>query len=107
MVSGGVSFPCADAVVTGKSASTLYYPFWVHTNGSGTDSAVTAGTSYTTSAAAATAVTLSGPTAGAVGVAHVLRLLRDEFEIAMALCGCERVEQISSALIANAIDSHL
>lgn len=26
--------------------------------------------------------------AGAVGVAHVIRLLRDEFEIAMALCGC-------------------
>jgi 4-hydroxymandelate oxidase len=26
--------------------------------------------------------------AGAVGVAHVLRLLRDELEIAMALCGC-------------------
>lgn len=25
---------------------------------------------------------------GAVGVAHVLRLLRDEFEIALALCGC-------------------
>lgn len=26
--------------------------------------------------------------AGAVGVSHVLRLLRDELEIAMALCGC-------------------
>ena len=26
--------------------------------------------------------------AGALGVAHVLRLLRDELEIAMALCGC-------------------
>ena len=26
--------------------------------------------------------------AGAVGVAHVLRLLRDELEMAMALCGC-------------------
>jgi 4-hydroxymandelate oxidase len=26
--------------------------------------------------------------AGAHGVAHVLRLLRDELEIAMALCGC-------------------
>jgi 4-hydroxymandelate oxidase len=26
--------------------------------------------------------------AGAVGVAHVIRLLRDEFEIALALCGC-------------------
>jgi len=27
--------------------------------------------------------------AGALGVAHALRLLRDEFEIAMALCGCK------------------
>ncbi len=26
--------------------------------------------------------------AGAVGVAHTIRLLRDEFEIALALCGC-------------------
>lgn len=30
--------------------------------------------------------------AGALGVAHVLRLLRDELEIAMALCGCARLE---------------
>lgn len=29
--------------------------------------------------------------AGALGVAHVLRLLRDELEIAMALCGCARL----------------
>ncbi|MDO8767878.1 MAG: alpha-hydroxy acid oxidase [Burkholderiaceae bacterium] len=33
--------------------------------------------------------------AGAVGVAHVLRLLRDELEIAMALCGCKTPAQIT------------
>jgi 4-hydroxymandelate oxidase len=31
--------------------------------------------------------------AGALGVAHVLRLLRDELEIAMALCGCASLER--------------
>ena len=61
--------------------------------------------------------------AGAIGVAHVLRLLRDEFEIAMALCGCASTAEITrahlfdldtqnqspaaAAGIANAIDSHL
>ncbi|MEO5796297.1 MAG: alpha-hydroxy acid oxidase [Rhodoferax sp.] len=54
--------------------------------------------------------------AGAVGVAHVLRLLRDELEIAMALCGCKTLDQASAALllegkstigIANATDSYL
>ena len=34
--------------------------------------------------------------AGAVGVSHVIRLLRDEFEIAMALCGCARTADIRS-----------
>ncbi|HEX5372540.1 MAG TPA: alpha-hydroxy acid oxidase [Aquabacterium sp.] len=33
-------------------------------------------------------------TAGALGVAHVIRLLRDEFEIAMALTGCATLDQI-------------
>ena len=37
--------------------------------------------------------------AGALGVAHVLRLLRDELEIAMALTGCARLDQASRALI--------
>lgn len=32
--------------------------------------------------------------AGAPGVAHVLRLLRDELEMAMALCGCPTVDSI-------------
>lgn len=46
--------------------------------------------------------------AGAVGVAHVLRLLRDEFEMAMVLCGCSSPAAISREMvIANAMDSHL
>lgn len=32
--------------------------------------------------------------AGAMGVAHVIRLLRDELELAMALCGCATLDQI-------------
>lgn len=36
--------------------------------------------------------------AGATGVAHVLRLLRDELEIAMALTGCRSLSQASSSL---------
>jgi 4-hydroxymandelate oxidase len=48
------------------------------------------------------------PTAGAVGAAHVLRLLRDEYEIAQALCGCVAPVDITGAIvIANATDSHL
>ena len=35
--------------------------------------------------------------AGARGVAHVLRLLRDEFEAAMLLCGCARIAQIDAS----------
>lgn len=37
--------------------------------------------------------------AGAVGVAHVLRLLRDELEIAMALCGCASLAEIGSSVL--------
>lgn len=37
--------------------------------------------------------------AGALGVAHVLRLLRDELEIAMALCGCATLADATPALI--------
>ena len=40
-----------------------------------------------------------GDPAGAIGVAHVLRLLRDELEIAMALCGCTTLAQASRALL--------
>lgn len=35
--------------------------------------------------------------AGAQGVAHVLRLLRDEFEMTMALCGCRDIQAITRA----------
>ena len=34
---------------------------------------------------------------GAQGVAHVLRLLRDEFEMTMALCGCRDLKAITRA----------
>ena len=37
--------------------------------------------------------------AGAAGVAHVLRLLRDELEIAMALTGCRTLAQATPALL--------
>jgi 4-hydroxymandelate oxidase len=37
--------------------------------------------------------------AGALGVAHVLRLLRDELEMAMALCACATLAQVSSACL--------
>ena len=37
--------------------------------------------------------------AGAVGVAHVLRLLRDELEVAMALCGCSTLSQVTTKVI--------
>ncbi len=37
--------------------------------------------------------------AGALGVAHVLRLLRDELEIAMALCGCPTLAQATPDLL--------
>jgi 4-hydroxymandelate oxidase len=37
-------------------------------------------------------------TAGARGVAHMLRLLRDELEIAMALCGCATLADASRAI---------
>jgi 4-hydroxymandelate oxidase len=37
--------------------------------------------------------------AGAVGVAHVLRLLRDELEVAMALTGCSTLSQVTAKVI--------
>ena len=36
---------------------------------------------------------------GALGVAHALRLLRDELEIAMALCGCKTLADATPALL--------
>jgi len=38
-------------------------------------------------------------TAGALGVAHCIRLLRDEFEIAMALTGCATLDDITPAVL--------
>ncbi len=37
--------------------------------------------------------------ASALGVAHVLRLLRDELQMAMAPCGCRTLEQIPPDLL--------
>ena len=37
--------------------------------------------------------------AGALGVAHVIRLLRDELEIAMALTGCRTIADIHRGLL--------
>ena len=37
--------------------------------------------------------------AGAMGVSHVLRLLRDELEIAMALCGCRTLDEAGETVI--------
>ncbi|MCY0154902.1 alpha-hydroxy-acid oxidizing protein [Hoeflea alexandrii] len=37
--------------------------------------------------------------AGAAGVSHVLRLLRDELEIAMMLTGCASLDQITPDII--------
>ena len=41
-------------------------------------------------------------TAGALGVAHVLRLLQDELAMAMALCGCPTVQDIHRDLLVRA-----
>jgi 4-hydroxymandelate oxidase len=38
--------------------------------------------------------------AGALGVAHVIRLLRDELEATMALCGCRTLDDITPACLA-------
>lgn len=43
--------------------------------------------------------------AGALGVAHVLKLLRDELEIAMALCGCATLADIDRDVLWSA-DPH-
>lgn len=45
--------------------------------------------------------------AGAMGVAHVVRLLRDELEIAMALSGCATLAEATPALLFQAHQSTL
>jgi 4-hydroxymandelate oxidase len=42
--------------------------------------------------------------AGALGVSHVLRLLRDELEVAMALTGCNTIGEIDRALLIPAAE---
>ena len=39
--------------------------------------------------------------AGALGVAHLLRTLREELEITMALCGCATLSQINASCVIN------
>jgi 4-hydroxymandelate oxidase len=57
----------------------------------------------------ATAVLLGRPvlhglaSGGAHGVAHVLRLLCDELDIAMALCGCRTLDEVSSDHLAGRV----
>jgi 4-hydroxymandelate oxidase len=46
-------------------------------------------------------------TAGAAGVAHVLRLLRDELELAMAQCGAGSVAQLDRGLLLPPPGPHL
>lgn len=58
----------------------------------------------------ATAVMVGRPcmqalaTAGALGVAHLLRLLREELEITMALCGCRMLADIGDACLLNPLE---
>jgi len=55
----------------------------------------------------ATAVMIGRPyihalaTAGALGVAHLIRLLREELEIAMALTGCATLDDIHRDILAE------
>lgn len=39
--------------------------------------------------------------AGALGVGHLMKLFREEFEMTMALCGCSRISDISDSLLNN------
>lgn len=36
---------------------------------------------------------------GVYGVAHTVKLLRDQFEIAMALCGCKAIRDIDETIL--------
>lgn len=54
---------------TGLTASTTYYAHYVHRDAAGNDSTVANSASFSTNAASATAVTMSGPASGTVGVA--------------------------------------
>ncbi|MWV12120.1 alpha-hydroxy-acid oxidizing protein [Pseudomonas sp. R-28-1W-6] len=43
-------------------------------------------------------------TAGALGVAHLLKLLREELEVSMALCGCRELAELSPELLVRLRD---
>jgi len=43
-------------------------------------------------------------TAGALGVAHLLRLLREELEVAMALSGCRTLDDITTDSLRRSSD---
>lgn len=43
-------------------------------------------------------------TAGALGVAHLLKLLREELEVGMALCGCRELGELSPELLVRVRD---
>lgn len=43
--------------------------------------------------------------AGSLGVAHLLRLLREELEVAMALCGCRTLADIDAQLLLSRRDA--
>lgn len=43
-------------------------------------------------------------TAGALGVAHVLRTLREELEMTMALCGCRTLDDINADTVRRSTD---
>jgi 4-hydroxymandelate oxidase len=60
----------------------------------------------------ATAVMIGRPyihalaTAGALGVAHLIRLLREELEIAMALTGCKTLDDINKSTLSTRSLTH-
>jgi len=45
--------------------------------------------------------------AGALGVAHMLKLLREELEICMALAGCASIDHIRASALFHQRDHHV
>jgi 4-hydroxymandelate oxidase len=97
-------------VLDGASATATALPAIADAVGAGlpllVDGGITRGTDILKAVAlGARAVLVGRPvlwglaTAGAAGAAHVLRLLRDELELAMAQCGIASLDQASSDLL--------
>lgn len=91
--------PTADALVRVREAIGPAYPVLV-------DGGIRRGTDILKAmAVGATAVLIGRPvgwglaSAGPLGVAHVIRLLRDELEAAMALCGVQLLERLPQGLV--------